>query len=418
MKPATAANAPVGRRAVIEAVSRQSERPTDTFKKVCVNCALSDNRGQMPGTIQDIPPLLHDARLSDCWWDRHLNTLHLYFQCLRRNVVGTPLEDSTVELKLGGVEQVTAYYSPASVNVKPSEFEPCSRIAVADLEDWPQKPVEAHLAINSLHAEFELATACVREALVGDLMDRARESPLRVRVSFEPHNYGSQGTSMGLVIDCDSLEPFSNRVPLNIETWERQFEAWWAGWREHWSAKGGGDPGNPTTALEDAFIPAGQSDPPDLTYRPPRAAPFLLPSTTVPAELLRPIEDYHNGHHEQNWLKLAAAYPHFDQRPEERAARLRDQFLSHDYGRWIYVRHIDRWWCDGDRACVVVRGIEHVKGDNDSTATNDETVITYGLRKFRQNWVIATWSQGWPRFGSAAELHEHQIWKDGWNLPQ
>src|SRR5262245_55091014 len=140
----------------------------------------------MPGTIRDIPPLLHDARLSDCHWDRHLKALHLCFQCLRRNVDGTPIEDGAVDLKLGGVERVIAYYSPASVTVKPSEFQPHSRIALADLNDWPHRAVEAHLAINSPQADFEEVTACLREALIGDLDDCPGESPLRVHVSFEP----------------------------------------------------------------------------------------------------------------------------------------------------------------------------------------------------------------------------------------
>lgn len=122
----------------------------------------------MTNNLKDIPPLLHDARLSDCRWDGHLKTLDLSFQCLRRNVDGTPIENSTVDLKLGGVELVVAHYSPASVTVKPSEFEPPSRIMLADLEEWPHGAVEAHLAINSAQAEFDAATACVREALIGD----------------------------------------------------------------------------------------------------------------------------------------------------------------------------------------------------------------------------------------------------------
>ena len=148
------------------------------------------------------------------------------------------------------------------------------------------------------------------------------------------------------------------------------------------------------------------------------AAPFLVMTTTATAGLLKPIGDYHTGVHERDWPKVAAVYPHFDQGPDERAARLRDQFLGHDYGRWVYVRRIDRWWCEGDRACVVVRGIEHVKGDDESPDRNEETVITYGLRRFRQTWVIATWSQGWPRFGSADKLPEAQSWRDGWNLAE
>jgi hypothetical protein len=104
----------------------------------------------MPGNIQDIPPLVHDARLSDCQWDQHLKTLRLSFRCLRRNVDGTTIEDCPVDLKFGGVERIIAYYSPACVTVKPSEFEPSSRIIRHDLEVWPYGPVEAHLAINSL----------------------------------------------------------------------------------------------------------------------------------------------------------------------------------------------------------------------------------------------------------------------------
>jgi hypothetical protein len=181
--------------------------------------------------LNDIPPLLHDARLVDCRWDRHLKLLHLSFRCLRRNVDGTPLEDGTVDLKLDRVERIVAYYSPAAVNVKPSVFEPACRIAVANLEEWPHGAAEAHLAINSPQAEFDAATACVREALVGGSEDRSDDSPLRVHLSFEPHNYGPHGTATGLAIACDSLEPFTNGVPLDIETWERQFEAWWAGWR-------------------------------------------------------------------------------------------------------------------------------------------------------------------------------------------
>jgi hypothetical protein len=122
----------------------------------------------MASTWNDIPPLLHEARLSDCRWDRHLKTLDLSFQCLRRNVDGSPIEDSTVDLKLGGVERVVAYYSPASVTVKPSEFEPGFRLTLADLEEWPHGAVEAHLVIHSPQAEFDSATACVREALVGE----------------------------------------------------------------------------------------------------------------------------------------------------------------------------------------------------------------------------------------------------------
>jgi hypothetical protein len=191
-----------------------------------------------------------------------------------------------------------------------------------------------------------------------------------------------------------------------------------AGWRDYWSRKSQDDPGDPEPALEDTFIPAGLPDRPDSSYLPPSAAPFLVTLPTALAELLKPIEDYHTGLYQRDWLRLAAAYPFFDQELEERAARLRDQYLGYDYGRWVYVRHIDGWWCEGNRACVIVRGIEHVKGDDESQATNEETVISYGLRKFHNTWAIATWSQGWPRFGSAEKLQQALTWRDGWDLAE
>jgi hypothetical protein len=371
----------------------------------------------MAHTIKDIPPLLHDARLIACAWDRLLKTLDLSFRCLRRNVNGTSVEDPTVDLKLGGVERVVAYYAPAGVAAKPSEFDPGPRITLADLEDWPHAEAEAHLANNTPQAEFDAETACVREALIGDL-DDGGESPLRVHLTFEPHNYGPQGVVAALVVECNSLDSFAAGVPLDIETWARQFEAWWAGWREHWAAKDGAGSEAQEPADEDTFIPAGGPDAPDLSYRPPAAPPFLIPSESAPPELLKPIDDYHTGFHERDWQRVAAAYPHLDYSTQDRVDRLREQFLGWDHGRWAYVRHIDMWWREGNRACVVVRGIEHVKGDAEEPGRNEETVITYGMRRFRDHWVIATWSQGWPRFGSAAKLPEPQPWREGWDLAE
>ncbi len=366
-------------------------------------------------TVRDIPPLLHDARLSACRWDRDLHTLTLSFLCLRRNVDGTPIEPSAVDLKLSGVERIAAYYSPAGVLVKPSEFELDMRIRLADIEDWPYEPTEAHLAINSPQAEFEEATACVREGLFGD-RGESDESPLRIHLAFEPHNHGRCGVASALAINCDEVEPFTNGVPLDIGTWGRQFEAWWTGWREHWSEK---DRSNSDEwAWEDTFIPAAKSDPPGVSYHPPATVPVLLTASTVPAELLRPIEDYHAGICERDWRRVATAYPYFDLGLEERAGQLQERFLNDDYGRWVYIRHIDEWWCEGNRACVVVRGIEHVMGDDESPAENRETVITYGLRMYRGSWVIVTWSQAHPRFGSADRLLTAQSWRDGWNLAE
>lgn len=372
----------------------------------------------MANAWRGIPPLLHDARLSDCLWDRHLKTLHLHFQCLRRNVDGTPLEDKAVELRHCGVEQILAYYSPAGVGMKPSEFKLESRLAKADLEAWPYGPAEANLTINSPHSEFDLATSCVQETLFSEQANQGNESKLRVHVYLDPCNTRAKAASSSLCICCDSLEPFTSGIPLDLETWRSQFEAWWKGWRGHWSKKTKDDSGNADSSLEDTFIPAGQDEQPDFSYRPPQVAPFLLSATDAPAELLKPIEDYHTGFYDRDWLKMAAACPDFDHEPDQRATDLRKQYLGYKFGRWVYVRRIDGWWCEGNRACVVVRGIEHQAAFEEFPTSNEETVITYDLRKFRQTWVIYTWSQGWPRHGSAERLNEPQQWRDGWNLAE
>src|SRR5262249_2351761 len=158
------------------------------------------------------------------------------------------------------------------------------------------------------------------------------------------------------------------------------FEAWWSGWRTHWSAvasNGWADDAEPT--LEDTFIPAGESPAPNLTYRQPLEPAFDVAASDTPTELLEPIEDFHVGRHERDWSRMASSYPYLDRTNDERANQFRDQYLSQDFGQWVYVRRVDSWWCEGDRACVVVRGIEHTMPDDEEPARNEETVVTYGL---------------------------------------
>lgn len=367
----------------------------------------------MTDRIQEIPSLLHDARLTGLHWDSQLRWMRWYFYCLRRNEDGSPIEDATVELRMEGVEQVVAYYAPARCDVKPSEFVVPDRLSVDDLAGWSRRPAEATTAVNSGQADFDLATSCVRDVLVV----APGQSDLRIHLSFVPHAYTPNSVVLGLLVACDSIQPFATGVPLDVDTWTRQFEAWWAGWRKHWAAStAGADDEEP--ALEDTFIPAGPSPLPDLSYCQPPELPFQLDATDAPTELLRPIEDFHVGLHERDWRRMASAYPYLDKTYEERANLLKSQYLSHDFGRWLYVRCVDSWWCEGCRACVVVRGVEHTMPDDDVPTRNEETVVTYGFRKSGDRWIIATWSQGWPRFGSAPKLPGRQSWRDIWRLAE
>ncbi len=368
----------------------------------------------MTDRIQVIPPLLHDARLTDWHWDSQLRSMRWYFSCLRRNEDGSPIADTTVELRMEGVEQVVAYYAPARCDVKPSEFVVWNRLAVDNLGGWPGHPTEARIAINSRQADFDMATSCIQEVLG----DGSGPSGLRIHLFFVPHSYSPDAAVLGLLVACDSIQPFTTGVPLDVDAWTRLFEAWWAGWREHWAAASPGRACDEEPTLEDAFIPAGPSPPPDLSYWQPHEPPFQLTAADAPDELLWAIETFQAGHHGRDWQRMASAYPNFDRTSEERAAQLKDQYLSHDFGRWLYVRCVDSWWCEGVRACVVVRGIEHTMPEDNVSAGNEETVVTYGLRRSGDRWIIATWSQGWPRFGSAPKLPGGQSWRDIWRLAE
>jgi hypothetical protein len=345
--------------------------------------------------------------------------MRLFFSCLRRNIDGSAIEDPTVELRLERVEQISAYYAPANLESKPSDFVMSSRLSSHDLVDWSGQPNEAYLVVNSLQAQFEMDTACAKDELVGgsELDDNFFDSSLRIYLSLQPHSYAKDAISANLRIVCDSMQAFAKGVPLDMATWMSQFEAWWKGWREHWAAKQG-DEEEPESIKEDTLIPAAPSRQPNLSYRQPPEPPFEITPTDTPIELLKPIEHLHVGQHNRDWQKMAMVYPNFDQSVDERASQLEKRYLSDDFGRWIYIRHIDSWWSEGNRACVVARGVEHCMPDEGDPATNQETVVSYGLRRSRDRWIIASWSQGWPRFESAPKLPGNRAWRDIWKLSE
>ncbi len=370
----------------------------------------------MTDELYEISRLLHDASLTDLNWDPRLRTLRLCFSCLRRNLDGSPIEDPTVELRLGGVEEIVAYYSPGIIGVKPSEFDLENRLTAGDLELWPGSPDEAQLTIDSPHAEFMTATSCIKEVLFTE-PDRVRvERCLQVYLSFPPLTCLPIAAESGIAVACNSVQPYSAGVFLDIDAWKAEFDAWWTGWQEHWAVSEQQDDQESDAAVEDTFIPTAETTPPDLSYRQPARPPFQIEPTDAPGELLGPIIEFHEGMHQRNWPRMASAWPYFDRTPAEQASQLAFQYLGYDYGRWIYIRQIDSWWCEGNRACVVVRGIEHLAPDAEEPATNQETVVTYDLRRHRNYWVIATWSQGWPRYGSAPKLSGTPAWMKGWEL--
>ena len=365
--------------------------------------------GFSPATLGRIRALLHDATLLDVAWDRPLGTLVARFDCLRRHPDGTDLTDRTVAFTLAGVRAVAVGYDSTSLEDRPSAFEPPQHVTAGELADWPYRPQEAALWINSALTEDAVDAARV-DWLAGGEPD-LRAAGCTFCLTFDQWgDFGMPMIRVWLLAGGDDFKISSGGgLPLDLDLWEGQFDGWWKGWRAYWALKpnddtderGGG--GGGAREYETA-IPAGEPEPPDLSYRPPAEPPFVLEPTDALPDLLRPFRDWFEGHHAGDWHRVARAYPAPDQLPRERAAQLEGWKTGHDFGRWGYARSIDGWWAEGGRACVVVRGIEHEMPSEGDPAGNRETVWTFVLRHRGGAWVIDTYSQGWPGFGPANKL--------------
>ncbi|MEK6235120.1 MAG: hypothetical protein N2C14_10430, partial [Planctomycetales bacterium] len=264
-----------------------------------------------------------------------------------------------------GVERLAAYYSPPMIEARPSEFQVPDPLSVGDFVEWKLPASEADVSINSRQAAFDMRTACRIDWLLEENpSDPSGSLDLNVYLVLDNYTYAAGSVRTAFHIGCAALEVRSSGVPLDLENWRNQFEAWWRGWREHWDEKDDDQETEP--CQEDVFIPAGESTP-DLSYEPPSRPAFSL-ETNCPSDLLKPIEEFHGGRNKRDWMKLASAYPDLDATIEERAEQLKEWYLGDEFGCWTYARHIDSWWREGRRACVVVRGIEHCMPDEEDPA--------------------------------------------------
>ncbi|RCS54672.1 hypothetical protein DTL42_05960 [Bremerella cremea] len=371
--------------------------------------------------LQSIPDLLHDASLQGLQWQSQDRTLRVFFDCMRSAVDDSDAADTPVELRLVNVTQFAFYYSPASDSVRPSEIDFEARFASPDLAPWDGRSSEAYLSLNSQFAEIEWETAAHRLWIY-----RAEEeasSLLQVAISLAPVNYGDDAIKESIFVTCDAIEPLSGGKPLSLEKWNAQFEAWWEGWSEHWEEKSEGDFDDESEDDEDeddnqfSYEDSSEEEPSvldPLDYVPPDKPAFQLAETDAPAELLKPIEDYHTGMVVRDWRLVRDACPRLDDEDELSEEELAESYLDDGRGSWSYIRRVDSWWQEGRRACVVVRGMEHSMPDEDEPPENRETVITYGLRQFEGRWIIWSSTQGWPDFGSAPEIYEEPEWKKEW----
>ena len=360
-----------------------------------------------------VTQLLHDARLQALVWDRALATLTARFDCLRRSADGSDLADRTVELQLAGVCAVAVGYDPVHLDTRPSQFEPPRRIAADDLADWPFRLQEATLWINSDLAEDVLDSARL-DWLAGD-ESQVRRSACTFCLTFDQWvDFGMPPLHVRILASGDAFSITGGGVPLDLDEWEKQFAAWWQGWRGHWAAKGDRDDEDEAPAEYETAIPAGEPEPPDLSYRPPAEPVFELEPSDVPPDLLGPIRDLFEAQHARDWARQARAFPRADLSIEEHARQLEEQ-SPNTFGTWGYPRCVDKWWREGRRACVIVRGVEHTMPLDGDPAQNREAVWTFALRHRHGRWVVATYSQGWASHASGDKLPARQKpWLKQW----
>jgi len=343
--------------------------------------------------------LLHDASLITGLWDADTRTLSFRLDCLRRAVDGSELADRSVELRVTDVVAIAVSYDTSNPELRPSELEVPDglRIDVNRLDSIPESPVDWVSLDSQLDAET--VTLAARTDWQHGSAASARTGQTRLCIQLSG---GTPSIPISIWAAGGALAIDSSDGPLTVGDWAEQNRAWWRSWEERWDAGGSGESAAPRE--EDAFIPVRSDPPPAMKYAPPAEPGFEIDVTDAPEELLAPLRDWFEGLIGRDLERRARAERNPDVSLEEQVKSLSRSSLPELLGRWGYARAIEDWWTEGRRAYVRVRGIEHSMPIEELAAENEETVWDFALREREGRWVIAAYTQGWPRHGSAPAI--------------
>ena len=339
--------------------------------------------------------LLHDASLERVVADG--DTVSMFFECLRRNVDGTELDDRIVELRFGSVSAVAIAYDPPAPSERPSTFEVPEAVRLSAISPWPEPSVEGDIGVSSRADRENVELAAVVDWLHGSLSE-GDASPATFSLAFER---GSPPVAVKLWMAFAGVSAFAGGVPLGSSEWTEQHAAWWRGWQQHWDSNPPVESERPVA--EDAVIPLAEDPVPDLGYEHPREPAFELEPTDAPPEILAPVRSWFESLFERDWKKRASVYRDLDQSLDAQAKYLAEAGTTHEFGTWGYARAVDAWWVEGRRGFLRVRGIEHSMPVDDEPASSCETVWDFSLCEREGAWFIRGYSQGWPRYGSAEQ---------------
>ena len=327
---------------------------------------------------QDIPHLLHDARLLTAEYDGETRELRLVFECLRRNTDGSAMSDRTVTLHLAGVAGVTAAYDTVWPEERPSDFRLPEDMRLGGLDPWPLPALEVELSLDSATAEESLALAPYRESLARAHGDAGR----LVCLHF---SRGTPPLPTIVAVRCSGVHPSSGGKPLPLDAWADQFAAWWKAWEDHWDSQGeeGAEP-----VEEDKLIPVASGETLDKSYVPPRQPAFDCPRSDVPEELLVPVRTWFEAGLALDAAKRVSVAPNLDQSTEEQIASTEAWMTGDAFGSWDYAREVEAWWIEGDRAFVGVVGVTHYMPMDEEPAADFLTRWGFALRRRGGVWQI------------------------------
>lgn len=324
-----------------------------------------------------VAAVTRESRLLDGSWDPLARRLMLHIDCLRRNVDGSPLSDTSVELHMAGVVAIAVAYDPKWPEERPSELRLAPERVLASLQPWPLDPQELVLHVNSVADQEQLDMAARVGWILGD-SEHGRAAPMRVSFNFD------WGPAAGMLwIASDALASFAAGRALGIDTWIDQFDAWWRDWVARAPARRRAEPKDSAKLRnsERAARCGASGDP-----------PFILESTTAPDELLRPIRVWFEAPLVDGWIELARVYPHLDSTERDRAETLERYF--EDAKTWSFAREIEAWWIEGKRAYVRVLGVAYFPPDDGERARARLSAWSFELRRRSEGWQIRSYVEG------------------------
>lgn len=347
-------------------------------------------------TLDIIPELLREAYLAQMTWKPDENILDLYWaNCLIRNIDGTEIEDRVMLLRCTDIRGIAAGAEPLDCFARPSTLPPPGDITARSFfegqnksKDWVETE-RSWLDINSRRLEYEVLHSLKSAVLHGTERD-ITESPVRVIFTLPGDLIGAGAEyQVSILAGCGQFTPCNRKgEPKDLNTWDAQYVAWWAGWRKHWETRPFKGPAGSEQTVEDTMIPAGKNrDNPN--YEPPCEPAFELSVSDIPENLLVPLRDLFEGALKKDYLQKARGWTWGD------GVEKRAKWLSciEPETWWGYIRAVDEWWQEGDYAVVTLRGIEHTAPYSRSPAVNEEKVWKFALRCWQGNWVIngCTW---------------------------